>query len=89
MGVTESPPKLLGFSRDKEKKGTPLAILGTGVGLGETGRHSYSPKTSSQTLNALPAGVLRLSDKIGNQTLIPTVAPALPTVGPLGPLWVS
>lgn len=80
--MLQSPPKTPGILEGQgEEKGTLLAILGAGVGLGETGRHSDSPKTSSQTLNALPAAVLRLSDKIGNQTLIPTVAPAPTTVG--------
>lgn len=88
-GCYRVPPKTPGILKGQgEERGPIVATLRAGVGLGETGRHSYSPKMSSQTLSALPTAVLRLSDKIGSQTLIPTVAPALPTVGPLVPLGV-
>lgn len=81
MGVTEAPPKLLGFSRNKEKKGghywLPWELVWDWLTL---------LQSQDVLTNVLPDAVLRLSNKIGSQTLIPMVVPALPTVGPLEPL---
>lgn len=87
MGVTEFPPpkkKLLGFSRDKEKKGGHYWLPWELVWDWLTLLQSQDVLTNPQHSDA----VLGLSDKIGSQTLIPTVTPVLPTVGPLEPLWV-
>jgi hypothetical protein len=50
--------------------------------LSDTSSTVLTP-TISQTPNKLPISVQRLNSKIGSQTLIPAVAPALPTVGSL------